>query len=91
MKFPLVYEATSSRRDFVRLLARATDDPALKETPDGFAGQGWHVRLTAIAPLEIGSVRLERHRVEISFQGLSGDEQEVFMRRFTQHYQRGGG
>jgi hypothetical protein len=36
-------------------------------------------------------VRLERHCVDISFQGFSSDEQEAFMRRFAQHYQRGGG
>ena len=91
MKFPQSYEAATSRQEFVRLLAVATGDPTLTETPDGFVGQGWQIRLTAIAPLEIGSVRLERHRVEISFSGMSGDEQNAFMRRFTQHYQRGGG
>ena len=48
-------------------------------------------RLSPIAPLEIGMVRLARHRVDIRFEGLSADAEEAFMRRFTLHYQRGGG
>jgi hypothetical protein len=36
-------------------------------------------------------VHMERHRVEIEFSGLSTDEQDRFMRRFTLYYQRGGG
>jgi hypothetical protein len=44
-----------------------------------------------IAPLEIGMVRLERHRVEIEFDGLTTEEQGRFMQRFSLHFQRGGG
>jgi hypothetical protein len=36
-------------------------------------------------------VRLERHRVEIEFDGLTEEEQDRFMRRFTLYFQRGGG
>ncbi len=91
MRFPLSYEATTSREDFVRLLPLATDDPTLRETADGFAGQGWSLSLAALAPLVIGSVRLERHRVELRFDGLCEAERDRFMQRFTHHYQRGGG
>lgn len=91
MKFPLNFDATISRADFVRLLPLATGDGSLRETPEGFAGDGWGLRLTPIPPLIIGSIRLERHRVELALDGLSPAAQEVFMRRFSQHYQRGGG
>jgi hypothetical protein len=63
----------------------------LREIDGRFAGRGWAIRLTPIAPLEIGMVRLERHRVEIEFDGLTTEEQGRFMRRFSLHYQRGGG
>lgn len=91
MNFPRDFEATISRADFVRLLPLATGDDSLRETADGFAGNGWHLRLTPMPPLAIGSIRLERHRVEIALDGLSPAAREAFMRRFTQHYQRGGG
>lgn len=91
MRFPLSYEATTTREDFVRLLSRATGGEAYREIDGRFCGRDWSIRLTRIAPLEIGLVRLERHRVDIEFSGLSAEEQERFMQRFTQHYQRGGG
>jgi hypothetical protein len=91
MKFPLNFDATISRADFVRLLPFATGDSSLRETAEGFAGKGWHLRLTPILPLVIGSIRLERHRVELALDGLTPAAQETFMRRFSQHYQRGGG
>jgi hypothetical protein len=91
MKFPLRFDATTSRADFVRLLPRATRTENIVATVDGYAGPGWRLKLAAITPLEIGSVRLERHRIEIDFDGLSAIEQDEFMRCFTHHYQRGGG
>ncbi|MDA8257358.1 MAG: hypothetical protein M0Z99_17315 [Betaproteobacteria bacterium] len=91
MKFPRSYEATTTREDFVRLLSRATGGEAYREIDGRFCGHDWSIHLTRIAPLEIGLVCLERHRVDIEFSGLSAEEQERFMLRFTQHYQRGGG
>jgi hypothetical protein len=91
MKFPLAYEATTTRADFLRVLPLATGEVGLREIDGRFCGQGWAIRLTPIAPLEIGLVRLERHRVEIEFDGLAAEAQERFMRRFSLHYQRGGG
>jgi len=91
MKFPLAYDATTSREDFVRLLPQATGEAELREIDGHFCGLGWSIRLTRIPPLEIGRVRLERHRVEIAFDGLTPDEQDRFMQRFTLSYQRGGG
>lgn len=91
MRFPLVYEAATTREDFVRLLPLATGDAKYREIDGRWCGQGWSVRLTRISPLEIGLVRLERHRVEIEFDGLTAKEQDRFMGRFTLYYQRGGG
>ncbi len=91
MRFPLAYDATTTREDFVRLLPRATGLAEFREIDGRFCGQGWSVRLTRIPPLEIGLVRLERHRVELEFDGLTPEEQDRFMQRFTLHYQRGGG
>ncbi len=91
MKFPLSFEATTSRAEFVRLLPVATGCAEIDATEDGFAGRGWRLTITPITPLAIGSVRLERHRVELQFDGLSEVEQREFMQRFSAHYQRGGG
>lgn len=91
MIFPLVFDATITREDFLRLLPRATGGQPFQEDADRLRGEGWSLRLTRIPPLEIGLVRLERHRVEIEFDGLTATEQDRFMRRFAQHYQRGGG
>lgn len=92
MKFPLSYDATITRADFVRLLAQATGDATFHEMDNGFRGKGWSIRLTPIPPLEIGMVRLERHRIEIGFADCwSAEDRDRFMQRFTRHYQRGGG
>ena len=91
MKLSRRHDATITRQDFLRILPAATGEADIRESAGIFFGRGWSVRLTAIPVLEIGSVRLERHRVEIEFDGLTEAEQERFMQRFTLHYQRGGG
>ena len=91
MRFPLVYDATTTRADFVRLLPAATGASEVREIDGEFRGRGWRIRLIPIAPLEIGLVRLERHRVVIEFDGMDQADQDDFMSRFTLHYQRGGG
>ena len=91
MKFPLTYDATTSREDFVRLLPAATGCAGYRPSGDEFIGEGWRIRLRPLPPLAIGMVRLERHRIEIEFDGLSEQAQDSFMRHFSIHYQRGGG
>ncbi|OHC65779.1 MAG: hypothetical protein A2040_04360 [Rhodocyclales bacterium GWA2_65_19] len=91
MIFPRTYDATTTREDFVRLLRRATGEKAFLEVGEEFRGKGWLVRLTPNPPLEIGLVRLERHHVEIEFDGLTTAERDRFMQRFALYYQRGGG
>ena len=91
MKFPLAYDATTTREDFVRVLPQATGEAELRDIDGSFRGRGWSIRLTPIPPLTIGLVRLERHRVEIAFDGLDEAAKDAFMRRFALYYQRGGG
>ncbi len=91
MKFPRSYDATITRADFLRLLPEATGQHDFSERDGAFHGASWCIRFSPIAPLEIGIVRLERHRVELRFEGLSAEAEEAFMRRFTLAYQRGGG
>ena len=91
MRLPRRHDATITRQDFLRILPAATGESDIRESAGSFFGHGWSLRLTAIPPLEIGRLRLERHRVEIEFDGLAEEEQERFMQRFTRHYQRGGG
>ncbi len=91
MKFPLCYDATITRADFIRTLGAATGEYGFREVDGRFEGNGWSIRLTPIAPFEVGMIQMERHRVEVEFDGLTADEQERFMQRFSLHYQRGGG
>jgi hypothetical protein len=91
MNFPLVSEATITRDDFVRLLRLASGVAGFQEIDGDFRGQGWCIHLTPLAPLEIGAVRLERHRVEVEFDGLTLAERDDFLRRFELCFQRGGG
>ncbi len=91
LKFPLTYDATITREDFIRLLPAATGDASLQATAEGFRGRGWSIRLTPLPTRVIGLARLVQHRVELQFEGMSEAEQDAFMRRFTHHYQRGGG
>lgn len=91
MKFPRAYDATVTRSDFIRLLGQATGDAEWRESGGRFVGRGWAVRLTPIAPLAIGRVHLDRHRVEVELHGMTPEDEEAFMNRFTLHYQRGGG
>ncbi len=91
MKFPRSYDATITRADFLRLLPAATGEPDFVEQEGLFRGRGWSLTFCPIPQLEIGMVRLERHRIEIAFDGLTPQAEDAFMQRFTLHYPRGGG
>jgi hypothetical protein len=91
MKFPLRYDATITRADFIRTLPAAAGGDDFREVDGRFEGNGWSIRLTPVTPFAVGMVQMERHRVEIEFDGLGPEEQDRFMRRFTMYYQRGGG
>jgi hypothetical protein len=91
MRFSRSYDATITRGDFLRVLPQATGCDSIRVDGDRFSGPGWSLLLTSIPPLSIGMFRLERHRIEIAFEGMPADDQERFMDRFTLYFQRGGG
>lgn len=91
MKFPPVYIATITREDLLRLLPAATGEADFQEVGDLIVGRHWGLRLTPVEPLVIGSLHLDRYRVEHEFFGLSEQEIDAFMTRFSLYLQRGGG
>jgi hypothetical protein len=95
MKLPLRFEMTITRAEFRRLLPAAVNHESFVEEDDAFVhrnGQrGWRVSLEMMPRLEIGLIRLERHRVEFEFTGYSAGEIENFMARFEMYFRRGGG
>jgi hypothetical protein len=86
------YEMTLSRADFLRILPGAVGSSAVLEEDGCFRPSGldpaWTIRLTALPPLRLGLLSLERHRVELDFQGSGA---EAFLDRFWLHFRRGGG
>ena len=85
---------TISRAEFRRLLPLAVGGTAA-EAEDGYGGHdgalGWRIHLTDLPPLHLGSFTLERLRVELVFEDATEAQALVFMHRFLQQVQRGGG
>ena len=71
MKLPLGFDMTTTRADFRRLLPAAVAHAPFVEEGEAFVhrenGRGWRIALTPLPKLEIGLIRLERHRVEFGF------------------------
>lgn len=92
MKFPASFVATVSRREFLRLLPAAVGGEAFTEEGDLLTGQsGWRIRLTRLPDTSFGALPLERLEVDIRFDGWNEAAIDAFMRRFSLHFQRGGG
>lgn len=91
MKFPLAFDATTTRDEFLRLLPGATGGDDFRQLNNLFISRHWRISLSPIPSLHIGSLSLERYRVEIAFSDMNDQEIDRFMRRFSAHYQRGGG
>ncbi len=95
MKLPLRFEMTTTRADFRRLLPAAVNHVAFVEDDRGFlhrdGERGWRIGLASLPKLEIGLIRLERHRVDFDFDGYSPREIDEFMARFEMYFRRGGG
>lgn len=91
MKSPLIYLATITREDLLRLLPAATGEADFREAGNLIAGRHWRIHLTPVDPLIIGSLRLDRYRIEHVFSGLGESEIDAFMTRFWRYFQRGGG
>lgn len=95
MKLPLRFDMTTTRADFRRLLPAAVDHVPFIEEDGAFVHRegkrGWRIGLASLPKLEIGLIRLERHRVDFDFDGYSPKEIDGFMARFEMYFRRGGG
>ena len=92
MKFPLSFVATVSRAEFMRLVPAAVGGDGFTKDGDVLTGvSGWRMRLVAVPDLRFAQVPLERMQVDISFDGWNESNIDAFMRRFSLHFQRGGG
>jgi len=92
MKFPLSFVATVSRSEFLRLLPAAVGSDVFADDGDVLTGaSGWRIRLAALPEIAFGRIPLERLQVDFSFDGWSAVDVDAFMRRFSLHFQRGGG
>jgi hypothetical protein len=89
------WEMTISRAEFLRTLPAAVAGAQFRVEDDvvrsGDTDRGWQVRIAALPALRIGSLALERHEVEISFDGYSSEEERAFLERFHLCFRRGGG
>ena len=95
MQLPRSVEMTTTRSDFARLLPAAVGHAPYVEEGNAFlhrdGARTWRIRLTPLADLRIGLIRLERQRVEFDFEGHSAAEIEAFLKRFELYMRRGGG
>ena len=91
----MVFEMTLTREELVRLLPSALG-PGLVAEGDGFlreeaAGRRLRISLASLPPLALGAITLDRLRVEMAFEGYSGEEREAVLEVFRRATQRGGG
>ena len=95
MKLPLSIEMTTTLEDFRRLLPAAVGHVPFVEEDGAFvhreSARGWRIALTPLPQLQAGLMRLERHRLDLQFEGYSEDEISAFMKRFEMYFRRGGG
>ena len=95
MKLPLRFDMTTTQADFRRLLPAAVNHVPYVEQDGVFVyrdgARSWRIALAPLPRLEIGLIRLERHRVDFEFAGYSAGEIAAFMARFEQYFRRGGG
>jgi hypothetical protein len=95
MKLPLRFEMTTTRADFRRLLPAAVNHVCFIEEGGAFVhhdgGRTWRIGIKPLPQLRLGLVRLERHQIDLAFEGYSAGEIEDFMTRFELYFRRGGG
>ena len=84
-----------SRNEFLRLLPKAVGGSPFQETGNAFVhvevGRSWQIALNPLPELNLGTLRLERHRVVWGFSGYSATEIAALVNRFELHFRRGGG
>ena len=95
MKLPPSFEMTATRSEFLRLLPAAVNHASFMEVGEAFVHRDgprcWRIGFAALPQLQLGLMRLERHRVDFNFEGYSAAEIAEFMERFELHFRRGGG
>lgn len=95
MKLPRRFDMTTTRADFLRLLPAAVNHVAFVEEGEAFVyrddSRSWRIGFQPLPRLQLGLIRLERHRIAFAFTGYSTAEIEDFMARFELHFRRGGG
>ena len=95
MKLPSRVDMTITRADFRRLLPAAVNHVPYTEENGTFmhdsGARGWRISLAPLPQLQIGLIRLERHRVDFKFDGYAEEDIANFMGRFEAYFRRGGG
>ena len=88
----VTFDMTISREDFLRILPAAAGTGIVEEAElvrSADPGRPWSIRLTPLAPLVLGSLAMDRQRVELELP--EGSAAEAFLARFWLHFRRGGG
>jgi hypothetical protein len=87
------FEMSISREEFFRLLPAAVGpyivDGDTIRSPERH--HGWMIRLVPLANHRVGSVTVQRHRIEIVLEACSEAEGAAFLERFHRAFLRGGG
>lgn len=95
MKLPLSFEMTTTQAELRRLLPAAVNHVPFADEDGAFVHHGgarsWRITLKPLPQLVLGSVQLERYRLDFEFSGYSAEEIEDFMTRFEMYFRRGGG
>jgi hypothetical protein len=90
----IALEMTITKADFLRLLPGVAGQPFLPagdRLSQGDAQRGIALRISELPPMRLGTMALERLRLDIEFSGYTALEQKEFLSRFRLQYQRGGG
>lgn len=90
----VLLEMTLSPAEFRRCLPAAVGGAFVQDGDVYRGGEGartWGIRVTALPPLALGVLALERVRVELDFVGYAPAEEAAFMDRFRAQTQKGGG
>ena len=91
----LAQDMTISRDEFLRSLAGAVDHAAFRIDGDEIRPldprRQWRIVIAALADLNVGMIRLPRHRVEIFLTDCGAEATRRFLERFELYFRRAGG
>lgn len=95
MRLPLSFETSLTRADFLRLLPAAVGGEGFRDEGSVFRHEeqqrSWRISLEPLPQLEMGRVKMDRHRLTFAFEGYADAEIDRFMARFELYFRRGGG